>query len=1623
MTLRKLRRFLLIFLISVTGILALLFTTLNLPFSERFATRKVNQILAGSNVPIHIHAIKRILPNSVLIHGVRIEDLKGDTIIYVDELNADIKLLALIRKKVVLEYVDLSQARVKLLKNELNPKLNIAEAFTAGRTEKAKTKDKARAFWSISIQDGTLSSVNFQMCDSISGIHILQDIEEIGIKNFSLPLADREIRAHTLELSKSAGYVHLAKQVSRETEAKKKDRKPWNFGLLNLSVNDIDFTFDQNQGELFLQLILGEGDIRARQMELLPRTVDVNSISMKKGKATVRTSAKLADPKSPKPDHEKSPWFLQGKDIDLEEVDVSFGSSDKPGTDSAGTNMDFLGLELKLKEFLLDQDHADLKLNRLSFDLGNGFSIKKMKGALASDSESTRLNLDLETGHSQLKLEGRANQSYSELVSEPTEMKEAKLAIREGSLSIMDLYPFIRKWEEDQRITALDSKPYSFSGDMELLESILSISGFSFSQDQNFQMSLEGKVANPFPISEARGEMKLGISEVNIAWLNELLSGMGLKRSVPELAELTIQSHVSSSVASPEFNVEMRSKLGNIFASGSLNFPTDSFSVQASFDHLLLGEFLDVQELDSYTGSAKLSGHGFTPEDFHSQVVLMIDSLTFKDYCYTQTMLEGVFQPGESELHIMANDTFLTGDLRARLVPSDSLLQVNASGTVRAQLDKLHLADDTLSVRSKLDASLIYKQNFLESEFTASNIVLKDAYQGSEIAQIETSFKTDSVNTTLHTTSDFFHMDVQIGKPFSELNSLGQYYRDYLNTFTDPQHLNAPTRVMALPEINATSQITNHEAFDIILKDTGFHISNLDLSMHHYASENRINYGLSGQGLKYKMAEIDSLIALVTDSAGEMNVEVFLDQSSLFSGPKNSLFLNGSFANWRGLTSLSVLDPQSQILYDLEVATRLDSSLLVLEIPSKSLVLNREFWQMETSDLLSVELSTQTITPAFRMYTDSSFLHLYELAEEGIRTYKLDLNQVEIESLVREDLFPGRPEASINGSLGLSRLSESERRVFSDLYFTHVDYSDLKFDEISIRGHLEYDDSGNYSMALDARLDSAAINLNGLKTEDGERQIQSKIDQIPLKTLQPFTRETLSDLRGFISGEFDVSSSFGSDRVDGQLSFQGVQMRINVLNSTFLLPDQRLFVEDEKLLFKQFRIQDTLRNELLVDGFLDFENLHQVSTDLNISSSTLQVMSRGSEDDDTPFYGDVFVDSEFSVKGPLVNPSINGNILLSRGTEVFYRHMEDLSMSESHKILSFESNTVLNDSLVSPVIKRQGTFIKSSMETIVEIDPSTLINVNLSKKIYDLELQIKGGGSLNYNMLSNSQMSLSGTYEIGEGAAELKLVGWPNKSFRIEEGGYIRWDGRVEDPELSFRALNRVSSSYQNPMDGNQRPVDFDVVLQLTDKLSDLEVLFTVNTSDQYLMSIINTLGPEEQMRQAISILLFEVIDLPGISSSSNYMSQQVNSILASQLNQFTQSAIKGVDISFGLDTYTSTQGGGDETSTSLSYEVRKSLMNDRAHIEVSGRLSDMNQPADATNSAMNNISLEYSLDSSATKFLKVYNEHTYEDVFEGEVIKTGIGFFVRKRHRHLSDIWKREKKEKKGKKDKKGEE
>lgn len=127
---RKFIKIIAVSLISTLGLIVLLFVLINLPFSDRFVSKQVNGLFNSLELPIHIEAIRTVLPNKVKVEGVTISSAKGDTIICVMDLDAHISLPALLRKKVRLNQVYLGGVLVQLNNDSTNTGINIGRAFS-----------------------------------------------------------------------------------------------------------------------------------------------------------------------------------------------------------------------------------------------------------------------------------------------------------------------------------------------------------------------------------------------------------------------------------------------------------------------------------------------------------------------------------------------------------------------------------------------------------------------------------------------------------------------------------------------------------------------------------------------------------------------------------------------------------------------------------------------------------------------------------------------------------------------------------------------------------------------------------------------------------------------------------------------------------------------------------------------------------------------------------------------------------------------------------------------------------------------------------------------------------------------------------------------------------------------------------------------------------------------------------------------------------------------------------------------------------------------------------------------------------------------------------------------------
>jgi hypothetical protein len=510
---------------------------------------------------------------------------------------------------------------------------------------------------------------------------------------------------------------------------------------------------------------------------------------------------------------------------------------------------------------------------------------------------------------------------------------------------------------------------------------------------------------------------------------------------------------------------------------------------------------------------------------------------------------------------------------------------------------------------------------------------------------------------------------------------------------------------------------------------------------------------------------------------------------------------------------------------------------------------------------------------------------------------------------------------------------------------------------------------------------------------------------------ESFVRKYVSGLTGEISGELDLLSVNDKPSMNGSISIKNTSLKLVPVNALFYLQDNVLRLEKNILYFDQFTVLDSTHNKLNLNGNINLSDPENIQADLQVTSDRLQVM-KTTQKDNPAFNGSVFVNSKITIKGPLQSPSIAGSIVLADGTVINYRYMENMTVSETQKTITFASldqDTVITDTKTI----RANTLSKSpDIDATIEIDPRSLFSFQISRG-FDIGVKITGGGFLTYSLMPNKVVNLSGTYSINEGSAELKLPGWPRKDFSITPGSYMKWDGQLDDPELNVSTTTKVRGSYFNPVDQQNREVNFLVNMKLSDRLSQLEIIFDVSSQDQYITSVFNSLSKDERMRQAINLLLFERIELPNVSSSSDYVTQQINQFWESQVNQITGAIFKKVDVSFGIDTFTgTTEGGAEDTYTSFTYEVKKEMFKDRGSVMVSGRMNDNSPASQQTSNVIENFIFEYALDTARTKYVKVYRQQNYEDLLEGEVTKSGVGFIYRKSYDKLSDIWRRKKKD-----------
>lgn len=521
-----------------------------------------------------------------------------------------------------------------------------------------------------------------------------------------------------------------------------------------------------------------------------------------------------------------------------------------------------------------------------------------------------------------------------------------------------------------------------------------------------------------------------------------------------------------------------------------------------------------------------------------------------------------------------------------------------------------------------------------------------------------------------------------------------------------------------------------------------------------------------------------------------------------------------------------------------------------------------------------------------------------------------------------------------------------------------------------------------------------------LPNEEGQGSLSADVvlEHFPLEVVNPFVPDKMVELNGDIDGTLAMKGDPSLPLLNGELSLDSVSVFMPEMSALFRFDNEPVQMVNSKMVFKDFDIYTKGKTPFTVNGSVDLSNLERMMVDLRMKASNYELLN-APRTKRALVYGKMYVDFNATVRGPIDELMMRGNMNVLGKTDFTYV-LKDSPLTVNDRLgemvtfVNFNDTVEVVEETIQPV-SINGMDVAMTMH----IDQAVQARVDLTPDGSNYML-FEGGGDLSFQYTPQGEMLLNGRYSLISGEMKYEIPVIPLKTFNIQNGSYVEWSGNLMNPQLNITATERVRATVGE--DGQSpRMVSFDVGIALSQRLEDLGLAFTLSApEDASVQDQLSAMSAEERGKLAVTMLVTGMYMAEGNSTGGFNMNNALNSFLQSEISNI---AGKALDISLGMETVDNAEDGGKRTD--YNFQFAKRFWNNRFRIVIGGKVSTGNT-AQQDETFIDNVSVEYRLDNSGTRYIKVFHDKNYESVLEGEIIETGVGVVLRKKMSHLGELF-----------------
>lgn len=1556
---RKIIKYTLRTLAVLLGLVLLLLVTLYLPpVQDLIKDKAVAYVSENFGMRLSVERLRLKFPLRLAIDDAEAVTAGGDTLFSCGTLRADVALLPLLRKEVV-------------------------------------------------VRQFTFGDAAFHLDDTTGGLDLRVRVKEFALRADHIDLGTQT--AHVPAIRLSGGDVRLALSPAKpDTAAKDTVSAPllWKIRTEKLILDDIAFTMHTTPPASDLTARITSGGIDSCTVDLGTQTIGALKVALDKGYFAFLSDT-VTVPPSPQPAEAADtaaspPWTVRVGSVRIADFAARYGLPyGRPSEGFDPSHIELGHLNIAIDSVFNRGTEIQAALTDLTFTERSGLAVTKTQGRISMDSTGYALReFLLQTDASAIRATAAIGAGIATMA--PATPVGADLSV---TLGTADLFRLVEvndtvRQRLKRRALTLGAQLTGTLGDLDLQK-------LSIDLPRTLSFRAAGQVRSVTDPDRMQGRLTMS---------GELTDSAFAAAFLPEgitLPPIRLRGEARAVPGTYSGKIALQAAGGHVALDGSFSPNGKRYQATVAVDSLPLHRILANDSLGCVTFTAKARGHGFdlfSPKTAaHAEI--KISQAEYVRYDYKDIALTADLADNRIDGRLTSGNRALGADLTLSGLLTRQKQEAVIQGRItRLDLEQMHFVQEPATASLKLYA-----------QATATDAGSYSAAVTLDTLKIRYGTFENTVNrTTLTAEADTAHVQADIASgdlklTFRSQTGIGSLAAGFARAVAEVQaqiwagRIDTDTLEKLLPPFRLDFRAGRNNILNNYLRSQAMGFGQVSLSA---SAANGKPFGFKAEVNRYSTQGIviDTLTAGVSGRNGQLQYYVRLANKPGNMNRLGMLSLYGHAEGNTGQITLAQKDRNGRKGLDFGLRATLGDSTVTVSLIPKNPVFGFSEWSVNDGNYLRYGFD-KTLEADMRVTRAGQSFSLTSVTGSDMPrgSIRLGLSGIDIAGVL--NILPAAPP--VRGRLGadlMFGMADSTIAARGSLTVDTLRYDGRGVGDIGLNLAYRTDtlsgQQGSLALLINRR---TALSINGRYTPADTIQavrLTADIPGIPLAAANPFLPEGSGSLSGLLKGHIEADGSLAALKLAGSLKFDSTAVDVAAIGTRFGITDTPIVLENGKVLFKDFGLIAPNKQRLAVNGNIDLHDFSQMTADLTVKATDFQLVnvpkSKGSM-----VFGQASADLSARIRGPLDMLDIRGDVSLLTGTEVTYV-MQDSQVGIDDKSQNVVTFMAFNDTTTVYAVRPPAMLRLGGIDMLmnVSIDPDVQIAVYLSEDGQN-RINLRGGGALTYSMNRLGDTRFAGKYELSGGQVRYSPPVISAKDFAITPGGYVNWTGEIADPSFSIRATETVRTTVTLE-DQTTRQVNFQIIISISGSLADLDIRFDLAApEDLTLQNQLASLTAEQRQNQAMSLLIYNTYSGPGTSAKVN-TGNPLNSFIAKELNQWAQNSLKGVDLSFGVDSYDDPTAGPEGTRTDYSYKLSKKFFDNRVRVMVGGKVSSGGDPSqNAAENLIDDISLEYQLTRRDNMYLKMFRETNFESILEGEVTETGVGFGVRKKVLKLGDLFK----------------